>query len=463
MALNRRRFLQLTAAGTLSTLGGCASAPASQQDDWVRARHILEAIREPDIPARDFPVTDFGAVADGKTDASAAFAAAIAAAQAAGGGRVLVAPGRYATGPIHLKSRVELHLQAGATLWFIPEPARYLPAVFTRWEGMEMMGYSPLIYAHGQTDVAVTGAGVLDGGADNQTWWPWKGAHSERHWDLLPGQDQKPAREALIRDMANGVPVAERQYAEGSFLRPAFVQFYACQRVKIEGVTLINSPFWLLHPVLCESVVVRGVTCNSHGPNNDGCDPESCKNVLIEDCVFDTGDDCIALKSGRNEDGRRIAMPVENVVVRNCLMKEGHGGLVLGSEISGGARNIFMEDCEMSSPHLERALRFKTNARRGGLVEHIRVRRLHIGQAKEALVVNYHYEEGADGQHLPVVRDIKVEQLTCDSVGRVFHLRGFANDPIGAITLVDARFGEVREPDIIEHAPDLTLINVSRP
>src|SRR5690606_5681501 len=144
-------------------------------------------------------------------------------------------------------------------------------------------------------------------------------------------------------------------------------------------------PFWLIHPVLCEDVVVSGVTCRSHGPNNDGCDPESCNRVLIEDCVFDTGDDCIALKSGRNADGRRLNTPIENVLVSNCQMKDGHGGLVIGSEISGGARNIFMEDSVMSSPELERAIRIKTNSVRGGLIENINVRNVHVGQVKDAI------------------------------------------------------------------------------
>lgn len=465
--LPRRQFLQLSVAASGGALLGCStrdsgSVDGPAADDWHLADQIVQSIREVQIPGRDFVVEDFGAVADSGEDATLAIADAIAAAHAAGGGRVVCARGVYQTAAIHLKSNVELHVAEGATLSFSTDPSRYLPAVFTRWEGMEMMGYSPLIYAYGQQNIAVTGGGVLNGNADDQTWWPWKGAHKERHWDLIDGEDQRPARDALQTDVLAGVDPRERQYAEGSFLRPAFVQFYACTQVKIEGVTLVNSPFWLLHPVLCESVVVRGVTCRSHGPNNDGCDPESCKNVLIEQCVFDTGDDCIALKSGRNEDGRRVGVAVENVVVRHCEMRDGHGGLVLGSEISGGARNIFMEHCTMNSPHLERALRFKTNARRGGVIEKVRVRHVHIRRAQEALVVNFYYEEGEAGEHMPTVRDILVEDLRCDQVERVFHLRGFAHNPVGAITLRRAQFGQVAEADIIEHAPSLTLEQVVR-
>ena len=176
------------------------------------------------------------------------------------------------------------------------------------------------------------------------------------------------------------------------------MQPYRCQNVLIEGVTIINSPMWELHPVLCTNVTIRDVTINTHGPNNDGCDPESCRDVLIERCTFDTGDDCIALKSGRNDEGRRLGVPIENVIIRDCVMKDGHGGVVIGSEMSGGARNVFAERCRMDSPNLDRALRIKTNAVRGGLVERVYMRDVTVGQVAEALVtVNFYYEEGDTG------------------------------------------------------------------
>jgi polygalacturonase len=412
---------------------------------------------------QDFTVEAFGAKADGGTDCTAAFAAAVAACHQAGGGRVVAAQGIYRTAAIHLLSNVNLHIATGSTLSFYTQPERYLPAVFTRWEGMEMMGYSPLIYAYGQQNIAITGGGTLDGNANDSTWWPWKGPNAEAHWDLIADQDQKPARDLLMEQVKTAVPARERIHADGSFLRPSFIQPYACQSVLIEGITIINSPFWLLHPVLCESVTVRGVTCRSHGPNNDGCDPESCKNVLIEGCVFDTGDDCIALKSGRNEDGHRLNVAVENVVVRNCQMRDGHGGLVLGSEISGGARNIFMEDCTMNSPHLERAIRIKTNARRGGLIEHIRVRNLKIGQVQDAVVVNFYYEEGEAGEYKPTVRDIVIDNMHCDQAQRAFYLRGFATSPLGAIRVQNSSFKYLEQASVIEQAPLLELRNVKLP
>ena len=264
-----------------------ASAPSTAQG-WDLAAEILARIRAPAFPDRDFPITDFGAVAGDRADCTAALRQAIAACHAAGGGRVRVPAGVWRTGAIQLLSRVNLHLDAGATLRFSTAPAAYLPVVFTRWEGVECMNYSALIYAFEQQDIAVTGAGVLDGGASEDNWWAWKQA------------PQAAARARLQELGVRGAPVAERVFGEGSFLRPNFIQPYRCHNVLIEGVTILRSPMWELNPVLCTNVTVRGVRINSHGPNNDGCDPESCRDVLIEGCVFDTGDDCIAIKSGRN-------------------------------------------------------------------------------------------------------------------------------------------------------------------
>src|SRR5205823_3301880 len=182
------------------------------------------------------------------------------------------------------------------------------------------------------------------------------------------------------------------------YLRPNFIQPYRCRNVLIEGVTIVRSPMWEINPTLCTNVTVRGVTINSHGPNNDGCDPDSCRDVLIEGCTFDTGDDCIAIKSGRNADGRRLHVPSENIIVRGCRMKDGHGGVTVGSEISGHVRNVFAENCRMDSPNLETALRIKNNAARGGLLENFYFRNLTIGQVIHAVVtIDFNYEEGARG------------------------------------------------------------------
>jgi polygalacturonase len=458
--IRRRAFLSTTAtagAGLLFPgLAACSGRDATG-DDWAQAARIVDAIAQPAIPALDFDLRDFGAEGDGRKDCSAAFRDAVRACSAAGGGRVVVPPGVYRTGPIHLGSNMALHVSQGATVSFIPEPERYLPPVLTHWEGLEFMGYSPLIYARGQTNIAITGAGLLDGGADRDTWWPWKGgqwAVDDQHGT------QQAARDRLVADAENGVSVEQRIYADGAFLRPPFIQPFDCENVLIENVTIRNAPFWLINPVLCRNVTVRGVTCQSLGPNSDGCDPESCHNVLIEDCLFDTGDDCIAIKSGRNADGRRIATPCENIVIRNCHMKAGHGGVVIGSEISGGVRNLFAENLRMDSPDLERAIRIKTNSVRGGTLEHLRYRDITIGQVQDAIVINFFYEEGDAGAFDPVVRDIVIENLDCGQAERVFQVRGFQRAPIRDLHLVDLEFRNAGTVGVIEQVEGLVAENV---
>jgi polygalacturonase len=397
-------------------------------------------------------------VGDGKTDCTDAFANAVAACSAAGGGRIVVPPGRFMTGPIHLRSQIDLHLSDEATIAFIPEPDRYLPPVLTHWEGLEFMGYSPLIYARGQSDIAISGNGTLDGGADETHWWHWKGGR----WAIgKTDEDQKFARRKLMDDAENHVPVAERVYADGAYLRPPFIQPFDCDNVLIEGVTIRSAPFWLINPVLCRNVTVRGVTCESLGPNSDGCDPESCRNVLIEDCLFDTGDDCIAIKSGRNADGRRINTPCENIVIANCDMKAGHGGVVIGSEISGGVRNVFAENCRMSSPDLERAIRIKTNSVRGGVIERLRYRHITVGEVRDAIVINFYYEEGDAGAFDPIVRDIVIDNLSIENAQRVFQVRGFERDPILDLRLSNVTVAEAGEVGIVENVSGFITQNVT--
>lgn len=458
--IDRRTFVtHAAAAGVFSMLPGfvVARAESPSDDDWKLAEQIRASIVQPSIPDRTFDIRDFGAKGDDSTDCSESIALAVRRCSESGGGRILVQDGVFRTGPIHLGSSMALHVEKGATLSFIPEPDRYLPPVLTHWEGLEFMGYSPLIYARGQKNVAITGGGILDGGADRDTWWPWKGGK----WAV--GEDhgtQQAARARLVQDAEDNVPVEKRVYADGAFLRPPFVQPFDCDNFLIEGVTIRNAPFWLINPVLCRNVTVRGVTCESLGPNSDGCDPESCRGVLIEDCYFDTGDDCIAVKSGRNADGRRINTPCENIVIRNCNMRAGHGGVVIGSEISGGVRNLFAENLRMSSPDLERAIRIKTNSVRGGLIEHLRYRNIKVGQVRDAIVINFHYEEGDTGEFDPTVRDIEISSLVCEQAERVFQVRGFERAPIRSLRLRDLEFRRADETGIIEYVEDLSVNRV---
>jgi polygalacturonase len=355
---------------------------------------------------------------------------------------------------------VNLHLAQGATIAFARDPKAYLPAVHTRWEGMELMGYSPFIYAFGQTNIAISGAGTLDGQSGPDAWWPWKG-NAEYGWKT-GGPQQVPARQKLYAMMEQGTPVEQRIFAEGSYLRPQFIQPYRCQNVLIEDVTIINSPMWEIHPVLSNNVTVRRLKINSHGPNNDGCDPESCRDVLIEECTFDTGDDCIAIKSGRNEDGKRIAVPTENVIVRNCTMKDGHGGVTIGSEISGDCRYVYAHNCLMDSPNLDRALRLKNNASRGGVLEHIYMRDVTVGTVADSILsIDFNYEEGAKGKWTPVARDINVTRVSSRKSKYGLYLRGFANAPITDVKLTDCQFNNVSNGNVLENVHGLQTVGVT--
>lgn len=415
----------------------------------------MARIVAPSFPSRRFPITDFGG-RPGGSPATDAIARAIATCTAAGGGRVIVPAGTFLTGAVHLTDNVDLHLEDGAVLRFLQDPRAYLPVVTTRFEGVECMNYSPFIYAFQARNVAVTGRGTLDGQADADHWWPWAGSGAARG---LP--TQATSRPRLIEMASRQVPVSERVFGEGHYLRPNFIQFNRCQNVLVDGLTIVNSPMWEIHPVLCTNVTVRNVSIATHGPNNDGCNPESSKDVLIEGCTFDTGDDCIAIKSGRNDDGRRVNVAVENIVIRDCVMKDGHGGVVVGSEISGGARNIYAERCRMDSPRLDRVLRFKTNSVRGGVIEHVYMRDISVGQVAEAVMTaDFFYEEGDTGPYLPTLRDVEMRNVTVLKSRYAFRLRGYARSPVTNVRVVDCTFDNVAEPDVLEGVSNLTLQNV---
>jgi len=438
---------------------------------WSDYETVLARIKAPVFPDRDFPITSFGAKPG--ADATGAIHAAIAACTAAGGGRVVVPAGEWLTGAITLKSNVNLHVSEGATLRWTFDLAKY-PVVFTRWEGVECMNYSPFIYAYGQENIAVTGKGTLDGGSDWDTWWGW----NKKRWDRASKDErekrdprsfikegvplQQADRDALIVLGESATPVEQRVFGPGHFLRPNFIQPYRCKNILIEGVTILRSPMWELHPVLSQNITVRGVKITTHGPNNDGFDPESCRDILVEDTLFDTGDDCIAIKSGRNGDGRRVNVPSENIVIRNCVMKDGHGGVVLGSECTGGIRNVFVENCEMDSPELDRALRFKNNAVRGGILENVFMRNVKIGRVGEAvLTIDLLYEEGAKGAFKPVVRNVQLDNITSSASPRVMFIRGFEGAEIDNIRISNSTFHGVTETEVVTHTGSVSMKNVT--
>lgn len=312
---------------------------------------------------KDYTITDYGAKNDG-SKCTEAFAAAIAAAEKAGGGRIVVPKGRWFTGAIRLKSNCELHLEDGAELLFSQDPNDYLPAVHTSWEGMECWNYCPLVYAYCCTNVAITGTGTLkgyEGKWEDTSWYPW----------VWQDNGVRAARRQLYDWGATDYPVEKRQIwkMKDANTRPHLVQFNRCRGVKWHGFKVRNSPFWTLHLYQCEDASVRGLDVRAHGNNNDGIDIEMSRNVLVEKCRFDQGDDGVVIKSGRNRDAWRLDRPTENILIRDCEMIKGSTLLGIGSEISGGVRNVRMKDC--TARDVLRVFYLKTNRRRGGYLENI--------------------------------------------------------------------------------------------
>lgn len=423
-------------------------------DPWGQMDAILKNIHAPRFPQKEFSITEYGAKI--ATDSTKAIAAAIHACHAAGGGRVVIPAGTFLTGAVHLESNVELHLSDGAVLQFLTDPAAYLPVVRTRWEGTELMNYSALIYAFEQENIAITGKGILDGAASNENWWAW----ALKDGDNGPSK-AVPDAKRLVEMGQKGVPVEERVFGNGHYLRPNFIQLVRCRNILIEDVTLHRSPMWQINPVYCENITVHRVTMESDGPNNDGCNPDSSKNLLIDNCTFITGDDCIAIKSGRNNDGRRVGIATENIVVRNCAMKAGHAGVAMGSEVSGNIRNVFIEKCRMDGSNFDRALRIKSNAVRGGTVENIHMRDVQIGRVNEAvLTVDFQYEEGAHGSFPPTAQNISIEHCTSASSPRVLWVLGIPQGTISDVYLSDCTFSSVETAEVVSYAGRVVMDRV---
>ena len=409
---------------------------------------ILKQIERPDIPDREFPACLFGVVPDSGAVQTQALQQAIDAISREGGGRLMLPGGIIRTGALELKSRVELHLQdRESVLSFVNEnPQLHYQVVFSHWEAAPCYNFSPLIYACDAHDIAVTGEGTLDGGADSGHWWNWH-HQVEDAWSDDEPDLQLEDRKALRRMNMDGVPVEQRVFGPGHYLRPNFIQPIRCSRVLLQGFTLKNSPMWQLNPVMCRSLLVDGVTLYSHGANNDGCDPESCNGVHICNCRFDTGDDCISLKSGRDRDGRMANIPCENVLIENNEFADGHGGIALGSEMSGGIRRVLAVNNRFSSPNLTYALRLKTNARRGGRVEDIILADSVMDHVHGAAVHGTMlYEDGRNGSDLPVFHNITIENIIAHGGDYGIFLEAFDEVPVTGLTLRNIRIDGVARP-----------------
>ncbi|SHI59368.1 glycoside hydrolase family 28 protein [Pseudozobellia thermophila] len=451
-----RLFLILSLFGIL--LNSCKEKTVSVFDE---ADAIINSIVVPTFPDKVFDIIEYGAISDGETNNSEAIKRAIESCHQAGGGTVLIPAGKFLTGPIHLKSNVNLHLEEGAEVLFSKNKADYLPVVHTSYEGVELMNYSPLIYAYKQKNIAITGKGTFNGQADKTNWWPWCGAERYGHIEGEPQQRDDHNLPRLRKMNENAVPYTERIFGAGHQLRPAFFQPFGCENVLAQGVTFTNAPFWVMHPIKSTNVTVDGVTVSSHGPNNDGCDPEYSKNVHIKNCVFDTGDDCIAIKSGRNDEGRRVNIPSENIVVEDCEMKDGHGGVVMGSEISAGVRNVFVRNCRMDSPELDRAIRIKTNTLRGGFVENVYVKNIQVGQVKEAVLkINTYYGiyDNQEGEHIPSIKNIYLEDIEVENGGKYgILIQGREENPVKNVTLKNVHIKGAATPMLVENSEPINF------
>ena len=448
------------------TVQFCQSSknPINKNVGWEQLPKILKNIKAPVFPAKNFDVTKFGAVADENFDSRPAIQKAISECSKTGGGRVVVPKGNYfVKGPIKLMNNVNLHLEDGVVIKFSTNPDDYLPVVFTRWEGIECYNYSALIYANGQKNIAVTGKGTFDGQATYSNWWSWKGGRPVNKDEKKLSQLDPIGRPLLVKMNTEKTPVQNRIFGKRHFLRPNFVQLLKCKNILLEDVTFLNSPMWVLHPLLSQNVTIKNVSTIGEGPNTDGCDPESCKDVLIKNCFFKNGDDCIAIKSGRNNDGRRVNVPSKNIIVQDCHMKDGHGGVSIGSEVSGGCKNVFVENCEMDSPKLDRAIRVKANTFRGGWIENLFVRNITVGEVGDAVIhfdMKYEPKEGKDGGFLPVWKNIDIRNVSSKKSNQAFYMVGLENSKIKNISIENCNFDGVAKDATIENVKKLSLKNV---
>ncbi len=364
----------------------------------------------------------------------------------AGGGKVIVKPGEYhIDGSIFLKSDVNLHLEKGATLKFSGVADDFLPTVFTRWEGTELYGHSAMIYANHATNIAITGEGIIDAnaGLEMAQWGP----HEATDRDRLRDQGERL------------VPVSERQYGKGTILRPSAVEFVGCSRILLEDVTIKNSPFWTIHPVYCDNVIVRGVTIDTHFANNDGCDPDATSNVLIENCVFNVGDDAIAIKSGRDADGRRVGRPSRNIVIRNCLFNSECNGLCIGSEMSGGVENVFMHDIQIGT--VKNAIYFKSNRDRGGYIRNVQVSNITVQHALGAVLrfeTNYFGFRG--GKHASQYENFRISNVDVrKSDHYAFFISGYPEKPVRDVVVENMTVEQAAQPYYMHCTESVTLRN----
>lgn len=413
----------------------------------VDAPFEMRPISYPDFSELEqFNIQEFGADPNDQEATSKAIASAISQANSQGGGTVIIPAGEWPTGKIHFKSNVKLHLEKGATLLFSSNPEDYLPAVQSTWEGMECFNYSPLIYAFECENIAITGEGELKAKMD--VWEVWF-ARPEAHMQAL---------KKLYTMASENVPVQDRQMVGNKAnFRPQFIQFNRCKNVLLEGVTITNSPFWVIHPFLSKDIIIRGVKVFAHGHNNDGVDPEMSQNILIEDCIFDQGDDAIAVKSGRNQDAWRLNTPTKNLVIRDCLIKNGHQLLAIGSELSGGVENVYMENCAVQEgAKLNHLLFIKTNERRGGQVSNIYMKNINSGKIDLGILgietdILYQWRDLVPTyeRRLTPIKNIYLDNVKAGNIEFVSRILADPELPVENVQLTNVKYDSLRGDKLI--------------
>lgn len=414
------------------------------KDDWEQVDIIIKKIELPKIKKQSYNIRDFGALGDGQHDDNPAIIDAITQASRQGGGKVIIPAGVWLSkGPVVLESGINLHLSKGATLLFSPDVNDYLPIVKQRWEGTEVYSYSPLIYANNVHDIAITGLGTIDGN-NNSDFHAW---YKKQHVDM----------QALRMMGIKGIPVEERQFGMGHYLRPALIQIFGAKRVLLQGYTTKNSPFWVNHLVYTDHATVQNIKVDSHRGNNDGIDIESSTYVLVENSHFRTGDDAVVIKSGRDKDGRDIAKPSKYIVIRNNDMG-GEDGIGLGSEMSGGISHVYFTDNILRKG--KAAIRFKGSLDRGGIVQHIRVRNMKIAEFDELFWFQLNYPGVLEGGHPSIYRDIVFENIQVEKAGVVLEAHAYQAAPIENILLKNIQIKSADKTFILENVIGLTLENV---
>ncbi len=448
------RELKLPLARYLKPEADMAAVTEPYKTVKVEAPFPMDPVRIFIYPRQDFPITDFGAAEGGVTNNTKAIAAAIDACHRAGGGRVIVPAGEWLTGPVHFKSNVNLYLSEGAVLRFTDNPSDYLPAVMTSWEGLECYNYSPLVYAFECENIAITGKGTLS--PEMGTW---------RKWFARP-QPHLEALKELYTMASTDVPVEQRQMAKGeNNLRPHLIHFNRCKNILLDGFKIRESPFWTIHIYLCEGGIARNLDVKAHGHNNDGIDLEMTRNFLVEDCTFDQGDDAVVIKSGRNRDAWRLNTPSENIVVRNCKIINGHTLLGIGSELSGGIRNVYMHNCSAEDVH--RFLFIKTNHRRGGFVENIFMKNLKSGTTQRVFEIDtevlYQWKDLVPTYETRYTKidGIHLDSIVCDTADAVYELKGSKELPVRNVEIRNIRVGKVNQfLKKVENAENVTEENI---